>query len=185
MDSSSPSSPEDELVETKAATVCSNGRIDGVGITESEIFMVQRKWATGVLKIGSLFLSGDDYVTRTHSLIDTLYGYDEGPVLFKPTLAVDHPFRPQKNEATSYFIGGAINEDLGFAIRPWERVRFGSQRILLQDTTALCMGHYYFTEYNLCEAITAEFSFGYFRSKDGSVRINLHHSSLPYIVPKH
>ena len=52
-----------------------------------------------------------------------LYGYGHSNVLFKPTKATDHPFRPTGEEAMSYFVGADAmsndefkGEDAGFAI---------------------------------------------------------------------
>ena len=41
------------------------------------------------------------------------------------------------------------------------------------------VGNYFFTSPEGDE-VKVEYSFGYFLAGDGSVRINLHHSSMPY-----
>ncbi len=172
------------IVESEHARVTTAYQSTGRSIEAEEILNAQTAWAKGVVETGSLFLTGDDYVAHAQSLIDSLYGHDDGPVLFKPTLATRQPFRFTKSDTISYFIGGAVDEDLGFALRPWQHVRFGAQHIVLGGTTALAMGHYYFTEYNLGQEVQAEFTFGFYRSGDGTVRINLQHSSLPHTLPK-
>ncbi len=172
------------IVETDNAHATTAFQSSGRPVDAEEVMHVQTAWAKGILEIGAFFLAGDDYVSRAQALVDSLYGHDEGPVLFKPTLAIRQPFRFSKSDAISYFVGGTVDEDLGFALRPWQHVRFGSQRIVLQGTTALSMGHYYFTEYNLGQEIQTEFTLGFYRSGDGTVRINLHHSSLPHALPK-
>merc|ERR1712003_599079 len=44
--------------------------------------------------------------------------------------------------------------------------------------TAMAMGNYFFT--NADGVSKVEYSFGYFLDAMGNVRINLHHSSMPY-----
>ena len=90
------------------------------------------------------------------------------------------PFRKTFTEALSYFIGGEISEDNGFAITPWSKVRFGEQQIVINNDSALAMGHYFFTRFDNNEEIKVEFTFGYIRGDIGNLMINLHHSSLPF-----
>jgi len=42
------------------------------------------------------------------------------------------------------------------------------------------MGNYFFTETNGNE-VKVEYTFGYFLNNEGELKINLHHSSLPFI----
>ena len=42
------------------------------------------------------------------------------------------------------------------------------------------MGNYYFTDFNDVET-KVEFTFGYFKNKEGNLLIDLHHSSFPYM----
>jgi len=49
--------------------------------------------------------------------------------------------------------------------------------------TALAMGNYFFTSPE-GEEVKVEYTFGYFLDAEGNVRINLHHSSVPYPVSK-
>ncbi len=42
------------------------------------------------------------------------------------------------------------------------------------------MGNYYFTDAKTGDEVKVEYLFGYVRDKDGKLRINVHHSSLPY-----
>lgn len=149
-------------------------------ITRAEVEAAQRAWGAGVVAIGQAFTDRGDYRARAAEHLRTLYGFDLGEVLFKPTLAADTQFRGTFDDALSYFVGGRIFEDQGFALRPWTRVRFGEQRLALLGETALAMGNYYFTPRGLDEETKVEFSFGYRRDDAGQLRIVLHHSSLPY-----
>ena len=67
--------------------------------------------------------NGGDYVGVATDHINTLYGYQTGPVLFKPTLASEEQFRPTFDAALSYFVASnnVCPEDEGFAIRDGQR----------------------------------------------------------------
>jgi len=151
-------------------------------IKEPEVLAAQRKWAQGIVDIGKLAGgSSADYTKRAAEVIDTLYGFESGPVLFKPTKASAIPFRLDRTGALSYFVSGnsAFPEDKGFALKPWTAVRFENDGILLEGPTALAQGNYFFTGTDGSET-KVEYTFGYFRDSKGQVRINLHHSSLPF-----
>jgi hypothetical protein len=111
--------------------------------------------------------------------VRTLYAYDLGPVLFKPTKAAADPFRETFEQALSYFVGGEVAEDHGFALEPWTSVRFENHAIVVVGDVAYAMGHYVFTDLQGLETVV-EFSFGYVLDATGKLRIVLHHSSLPY-----
>ena len=49
----------------------------------------QRRWGDGIVAISEAHRNGGDYVGIATDHINTLYGYQTGPVLFKPTLAAD------------------------------------------------------------------------------------------------
>lgn len=149
-------------------------------ITEQEIVNAQKLWADGIVAIGNAFINRGDYKARAVQHIKELYAYDFGDVLFKPTLASEKQFRTTFDDALSYFVGGHIREDKGFAIRPWEKVRFGEQKIIIGSEYAIAMGNYYFTPVSSEEETKVEYTFGYIKSTDGKLRINLHHSSLPF-----
>jgi hypothetical protein len=70
-------------------------------------------------------------------------------------------------------------EDSGFALQPWINVRFENASVILNEKTASAMGNYFFTEPN-GNIVKVEYSFGYFLDSNGNLKINLHHSSLPY-----
>lgn len=148
-------------------------------ITENEILTAQKLWGDGIVAIGKVFTDGGDYRARAGAHIDKLYSYAQGPVLFKPTKAAENQFRGSREDALSYFVGGHIAEDQGFAIAPWSDVRFENHDIILMETTALAMGNYFFTATN-GDVIKVEYTFGYIKDEDGVLRIILHHSSVPY-----
>merc|ERR1712048_1369487 len=150
-------------------------------ITEPEVLAVQKKWGEGIVAIGELAGNPEAALAKAESVIANLYGYKTGPVLFKPTKAAAKPFRLDPTAALSYFVSGntAFPEDKGFALKPWTGVRFENNGVLLEGTTALAQGNYFFTDTDGKET-KVEYTFGYFRDSAGNLRINLHHSSLPF-----
>jgi len=149
-------------------------------ITSAEITALQVAWGEGLVAISAAYAAGEDYATIAQGVLDTLYGYVDGYVLFKPTIAQEVPFRFTEAAAASYFIGGSISEDGGFALNPWTAVRFGTDgRHIINGETALWMGSVYLTDGD-GDVIRVEKSLGLYRDAHGDVRIQLHHSSVPF-----
>ncbi len=153
-------------------------------ITADEIQAAQQAWGEAIVAIGLAHAQGGDARAEAQKTLDTLYAYDLGPVLFKPTKAADQPFRPTPDAALSYFVGGSIPEEHGFALQPWSGVRFGDQELFIDSDSAVAMGHYGFTDAQTGSETKVEYTFGYRRDDEGRLRIFLHHSSLPY-TPAH
>lgn len=149
----------------------------------SEIERAQKIWAERIVEIGKAFLQHGDYKLVAKNLVDDLYGYREGNVLFKPTKASEQQFRLNAESALSYFVGDNLNfpEDKGFALQPWEKIRFENAGVICKENYALAMGNYYFTDTSGNE-VKVEYTFGYFVNESGDIKINLHHSSLPYSI---
>ena len=141
----------------------------------------QLAWGEGIVQISAAHTAGDDYVKVAHDHVDTLYAYGLTPVLFKPTLAAEQQFRSTFDDALSYFVAsnGACPEDKGFAIKGWTAVRFENVDILTAGDVGMAMGNYFFTTPEGDE-VKVEYSFGYTLDSAGNVRINLHHSSMPF-----
>jgi hypothetical protein len=51
--------------------------------------------------------------------------------------------------------------------------------MILEENRAIAMGNYYFTDLNGVET-KVEYTFGYLRNSRGKLKIDVHHSSLPY-----
>lgn len=152
-------------------------------ITEEEVISAQSSWGNAIVAIGKAKLEGGDYKSAAETTVDGMYAYGLSNVLFKPTKALEDQFRGTREEALSYFVGGSIEEDKGFALQPWSNVRFENSAIAIDKDSALAMGNYYFTDATSKKEVKVEYTFGYIRGKDGELRINLHHSSLPYPKP--
>ena len=71
----------------------------------------------------------------------------------------------------------ACNEDKGFAINPWTKVRFENSNIILEKIVPL---RWAITILNLNgDEAKVEYTFGY-KLAGGQLKIDLHHSSFPY-----
>ena len=149
-------------------------------VTVAEVEKAQQAWGEGIVAISAAHGSGEDYVGRATTHVESLYAYGMSPVLFKPTMAAVQQFRPTFDEALSYFTAsnGACPEDTGFAIQGWTKVRFENQNMILKESSAIAMGNYFFTSPEGIE-VKVEFTFGYLLDSTGALRIHLHHSSLP------
>jgi len=150
-------------------------------ITKSQVEEAQSKWGNCVVEIGNLKNNKEAYAASTDTMLNQLYAFDLAEVLFKPTKAANKQFRLNFEGAKSYFIGGNPNysEDTGFALQPWVSVKFVNEAVSLNENHAIAMGNYFFTNPNGQE-IKVEYTFGYIQDKNGNLKINLHHSSLPY-----
>ena len=152
-------------------------------ITQQQVEKIQNTWGDGVVKIGALKHDRKECEKFASEFLDNLYAFDKGKVLFKPTKCEKEQFRPTKSEALSYFISGdnrACDEDKGFAIQPWTKVRFENTGFILEIDRAISMGNYFFTDLDRNEA-KVEYTFGY-KSINGNLKIDLHHSSFPYSI---
>ncbi|WP_299135586.1 hypothetical protein [uncultured Tenacibaculum sp.] len=150
-------------------------------ITKEQIVNIQNSWGEGVVKIGSLKDNRTECENFASQFLDELYNFESGLVSFKPTKCSLEQFRPTKPEALSYFIAGenrACEEDKGFAIQPWTKVRFENSNLILEENRALAMGNYFFTDLNGSEA-KVEYTFSY-KLVNEKLKIDLHHSSFPY-----
>ena len=149
-------------------------------ITKQQVENAQNTWGDGVVKIGSLKEDRSECEDFTNKFLDKLYALELGAVSFKPTKCAIKQFRPTKSEALSYFIAGddrACEEDKGFAIQPWTKVRFENFNLIIEENRAIAMGNYFFTDVDGNEA-KVEYTFGY-KLIIGSLKIDLHHSSFP------
>jgi hypothetical protein len=150
-------------------------------ITKDQVTEAQEKWGNGVVKIGALKEKRTECEAFASSFLDDRYAFASSTVLFKPTKCEIEQFRPTKSEALSYFIAGedrACDEDKGFAIQPWTKVRFENTGIILEEKRAIAMGNYFFTDLNGNEA-KVEYTFGY-KLENGELKIDLNNSSFTY-----
>ena len=150
-----------------------------LNIIEAEVLEAQKLWAKQIVQIGKLYLEKGNYRDYAYNFVKNLYAYDTTKVLFKPTLASKKQFRNTFDEALSYFIGGPIQEDEGFALKCWDKIRFGERYISIVEEHAIAMGNYYFKD-STGQELKVEFSFVYILDDEKKLKIVLHDSHLPY-----
>ena len=153
-------------------------------ITVADVVQAETRWGEAIIAIGKAYTDHQDYKAVAAQAVDTLYGYDEGPVLFKPTKAAEKEFRLTEEDALSYFVCGCVPEDHGFALQPWSKIRFENSGIIFDGDSATAMGDYFFTDANTGKEVKVDFTFEYFKGPDGNLLISVHHSSFPY-HPEH
>ena len=149
-------------------------------VTLGDVEDAQQAWGEGIVAIATAHSKGGDYVEVARNHVETLYAYGLTAVLFKPTLAAIEQFRSTFDQALSYFVASnnECPEDKGFAIKGWTHVRFENSDVILEESTALAMGNYFFTAPDGDE-VKVEYTFGYMVDSVGNLRIQLHHSSMP------
>jgi hypothetical protein len=162
-------------------------------ITKKEVREAQKAWTNALVDISQTYKSEGFQAAEdlASAVIDAAYGYQAGPVAFKPTWANGNTtFRPDKAGALSYFVGGNDNyDDLGFAIGTspndqgerfaWADAWAENAVIRLDGDTATSMGWVY-TEDETGGVGYVDKSWTYQKGDDGVVRIVMHHSSKPY-----
>jgi hypothetical protein len=153
-------------------------------ITESEVLAAQEAWGGALVSISTTYdTEGKDAAKAlAGKVIDELYGYQFGSVLFKPTLAsAPQTFRSTRAGALSYFVGGdsAFPMDKGFALKSWRKVEIKNAAIFISGNTATTMGNVTFTDKD-GNVVTVDKTWQFFKDDNGKLRIIVHHSSLPY-----
>ena len=139
---------------------------------EPDVEATQSAWRQAILDISAEYRAdpqGSGYVDRAEDAINELDGYDIAKVMFKPTLAVQDPFRP------------TFEEDKGFAIAggdTWREVEFENNQTSCVRDVALSQGYYYFTNDADGSRTGVEYSFVY-KKVLGKLKIIVHHSSPP------
>ncbi|MCE8455330.1 phosphoribosyl-AMP cyclohydrolase [Rhodovulum sulfidophilum] len=159
-----------------------------IKITEEEIAQALVTWGNGKIAISRAFEEGGIEAARQVALtnLDAYYGYTLGPVLFKPTMASgEQTFRPTKPGALAYFCGHSEEYPLdnGFAIMGWRACEHITSASFIQGDIAMWMGWIRLTNKD-GSVTTVDKSFGYKKDETGTLRIVLHHSSLPYQPPE-
>jgi len=153
-------------------------------ITEAELAKARTTWGNALVAIAEAFETNgiDNARAVAESVLDAAYGYNLGPVLFKPTLAGgEKTFRPTRQGALSYFVGHDPDYPLdgGFGIKGWRKVESETAASFVENDVAMWMGWVTMTDKD-GQVTKVDKSWGYKKDADGTLRIVLHHSSLPY-----
>ena len=153
-------------------------------IVKNDILKALNDWGESLIAISRAY--EDDGLESARALaeqaLDRLYGFELGPVLFKPTLSGGpQTFRLTKISALSYFIGSdpEYPNDSGFGIKFWSSVKPETSATFIRNDVAMWMGWVCFIDKN--NSVTkVDKTFGYTKDKNGALKIVLHHSSLPF-----
>jgi hypothetical protein len=153
-------------------------------ISESEVFAAQKAWGEALVAISTTYETKGIQTAKALAgkVIDGAYGYQFGPVLFKPTLTVaPQTFRTTRAGALAYFVGGdpAFPKDKGFALNGWRKVEIKNSAIFISGNTATTMGNVMITNKE-GKVTTVDKTWQFIKDDNGKLRIVLHHSSLPY-----
>ncbi len=153
-------------------------------ISEKDLEIARGNWGDGLVAVSMAFEAGgiDQARAVASDILDAAYGYDLGPVLFKPTLSGGpQTFRTKKEGALSYFVGHDPDypQDGGFGIKGWRKVTSVTAASFIQGDVAMWMGWFTMTDKN-GNVTKVDKSFGYKQGPDGTLKIVLHHSSLPF-----
>ena len=153
-------------------------------ISEAQVLQAQRAWCDALLSISRAYRTGGLPLARAtaEKVLDSAYGYEYGPVAFKPTLTSgQQTFRPTRAGALAYFVGGdpQFPADTGFALKPWTSCGIRNQVVQLHGIFAITMGNVDLSD-SSGKVTTVDKTWGFLREPDGETRIVLHHSSLPF-----
>ena len=153
-------------------------------INVTELATARAAWGNGLVAISKAYdeMGIDGARDLADSLLDNLYGFEFGPILFKPTLSGGaRTFRTDREGTLSYFIGHDPNfpQDTGFGLKSWRKVTSETSSFFIEGDVAMWMGWVTFTDRD-GNVVKVDKSFGYRRAADGSLKLVLHHSSLPF-----
>ena len=106
-------------------------------ITETELAEARAAWGNGLVAISTAY--DDDGIEAVRAvaddLLDGLYGFEFGPILFKPTLSGGaQTFRTDKQGTLSYFIGHNPDypQDTGFGLKSWLKVTSETSSLFIE-----------------------------------------------------
>ena len=153
-------------------------------INENDLTNARAAWGEGMITISQAYKKkGIDQATVVaNNMLDNLYGFEFGAVLFKPTLSGgNQTFRSDKEGALSYFVGNnpKYPMDSGFGIKDWLEVKSETSSVLIDQNIAMWMGWVTFINKE-GTSIKVDKSWGYKKNENSNLKIVLHHSSLPY-----
>ena len=153
-------------------------------ITEDEVFNAEKGWCNALVEISAANMKGGQAAAKkvAENVLDSAYAYDNGGVLFKPTLTVaPQTFRSTREGALAYFVGGdpKFPNDKGFALGDWTKCDVMTDGVLLMGNNAISMGQVTVTN-KQGQATTVDKTWGWMKDSQGNLRIVLHHSSLEH-----
>ena len=144
-----------------------------MSINETDVKLFVDSWKQGVLDIRNVYHNKGDYQEQASKFLKTHYLFETESVLFKPTLTREVIFRNSFDRALSYFVGGDIDEDKGFAIQEWKSINTDQINILIEDQLIIAMG---VLSFKSDEVLKVAFTF-ILKESNSVLKIKVHHSS--------
>ena len=145
-----------------------------MAINETDVKLFVDSWKQGVLDIRNVYDNKGDYEEQASKFLKSHYLFETEKVLFKPTLTREEIFRNSFDGALSYFIGGKIDEDKGFALQEWKSINTDQINILIEGVLIIAMG---VLSFKSDEVLKVAFTF-MLKESDSDLKIKVHHSSL-------
>ena len=145
-----------------------------MAINETDVKLFVDSWKQGVLDIKNVYDNKGDYQEQASKFLETHYLFETESVLFKPTLTREEIFRNSFDRALSYFIGGDIDEDRGFALQEWKSINTDQINILIEGVLIIAMG---VLSFKSDEVLKVAFTF-ILKESNSDLKIKAHHSSL-------
>lgn len=164
-----------------AFTPASSFAEDGNATKEGVLKAVQG-WCDGLLSISKANREGKDAKAVATEVLTTAYNYDDGQVLFKPTLAFgDQTFRLTKEGALAYFVGGnpEYPNDSGFALKDWTKAEFTTAGVITEGNVGIYMGNVMLTD-GTGKVTTVDKTFAFDFANPAQPKIIVHKSALPF-----
>lgn len=153
-------------------------------INNKDIDDARNAWGNGIILISKTYDEAgiEKAIITAEKILQDLYAFELGPILFKPTLSgSNQTFRSNLEGALSYYVGNNLKypNDSGFGIQSWKKFESKTSDVFIDENIAIWMGSVTFTKKN-GDAIKVDKSLAYKKMPNGNLKIVLHHSSLPH-----
>ena len=145
-------------------------------MSSNQIGNFLNSWTDGVIEIGRVYVEGGDYEKCAEKFISSHYAFDNEETLFKPTFTKEVIFRNSKELALSYFTGGDVAEDNGFALKPWGNISLEELHTIEENNLIVAMGTLNLKPVDEEEMTMLAFTFLLVQIDD-SLKIKVHRSS--------
>ena len=140
-------------------------------------YTIEKAYYINVSDISEINVAGTIRKVQNYNGIDA----DTSPLKLRACFEVDWKYNfsaDYKNIATPLIAPKAFScfdaKKIGFDIQA------ENASVILNEKTATAMGNYFFTQTNGI-VVKVEYTFGYFLNEKNDLKINVHHSSLPYV----
>ena len=153
-------------------------------INNKDIDDARNAWGNGIILISKTYDEAgiEKAIITAKKILQDLYAFELGPILFKPTLSgSNQTFRSNLEGALSYYVGNNLKypKDIGFGIQSWSKFESKTSDVFIDENIAIWMGSVTFTK-KKGDAIKVDKSLAYKKMPNGNLKIILHHSSLPH-----